>query len=141
MRLRDWEALLGAYLTEARAREFAWGSNDCALFACGAAAAITGEDKAAEYRGTYSTRKGSAAALRRLGKGTLIATLNDLYPRKPVSRALRGDLVWFRASVGVCLSGDAAFVSEARLLRDSGARSAGHLVLVPRRLWTKAWAV
>jgi hypothetical protein len=140
MRLDDWEARLGAFLTEARAREFQWGEHDCALFATGATAAMTDEDRAARFRGQYRDRKGSAAALRRLGKGTLIRTLDDLFERKKPAFARRGDLVWFHGSVGVCLGGEAAFVSEARLIRQAGVRGAGNLAMVPRRLWAKAWA-
>ncbi|MES2904636.1 MAG: hypothetical protein V4696_10665 [Pseudomonadota bacterium] len=141
MRLRDWEARLSAFLAERRDMPFAWGSMDCALFATAAAAAQTGDDRAAEYRGTYTDRKGSAAALRCLGKGTLLRTMDSLFPRCPPAFARRGDLVWFKGSVGVCVGGEALFVGEVRVAKAAGVMLREGLIAVPRGEWTRAWRV
>ena len=141
MRLPDWEDRLSALVAENMDRPFEWGRHDCALWATGAAAELTGEDRAAIYRGAYSTRNGSAKALRQHGKGTLLRTLDSLYPRKAVWKAGRGDLVWFTGSVGVCMGAFALFVGEERIAEKAGAVMREGLVQVPRALWTKAWAV
>lgn len=132
-RLPDWEDRLVAFLTVHTDRPFAWGQWDCALYATACAAAITGEDRAAEYRGTYSTREGSAKALRELGKGTLIRTMDSLFDRKPMGMAQRGDLVWAENAVGVCIGAVAMFVGA------EGSHEG--LVSIPRGSWQKAWAV
>ena len=52
-RYPDWPSRLERYLQAARGRPFSWGENDCALFACGAVAAMTGEDPASRFRAGY----------------------------------------------------------------------------------------
>lgn len=132
-RLPDWEDRLAAFLAERRDMPFAWGSNDCALFATACAAAITGEDRAASFRGRYDTREGAALALREIGAGTLVKTMDALFVVKPVGMAGRGDLVMARGAIGVCIGRSAMFVGE------EGERAG--LVTVPRSEWQKAWAV
>lgn len=128
----DWERRLAEFISQNRDRPFEWGSWDCALFATAAAEAITGLDKASAYRGRYTSREGSAQALRQLGKGTLLRTFDSQFQRKPVGLAGRGDLIWTQGSVGVCMGAFALFVSEDV--------SEG-LVSVHRSEWLKAWAV
>ena len=141
MRVRDWEERLSAFLAEARDKPFAWSSNDCITFATAAAAAMTGEDKAADYRGQYTDRKGAATILKRLGKGTLLRTVNAEFEACPPAFAQRGDLVWFHGSVGICVGAEALFVGEERLARVDGVMLRAGLVAVPRGLWAKAWRV
>jgi hypothetical protein len=141
MRLPDWEQRLSAWIVANRDRPFLWGQWDCALAAFDAAAAITGEDRAAEFRGQYETREGAAEALRRLGQGTLIRTINAKYERRPVGKARRGDLVWHAGSVGVCVGGAGLFVGEERLADAAGVAMREGLITIPRKLLTKAWTV
>lgn len=54
-RLRDWQSRLQRCIAERRKLPFAWGSQDCVLFAADCAGACTGVDLAAEFRGKYST--------------------------------------------------------------------------------------
>jgi len=115
--------------------------NDCALMSYGGAAAITGEDKAATYRGRYTDRAGSALALRELGKGTLLRTVNADYAKKPPSMAQRGDLVWFARSLGICMGAAALFVGEEHIADAAGLHMRDGLVSIPRALWQKAWSV
>lgn len=108
-RLHDWPERLAGFLDSRQGEPFAWGSNDCALFAADAVQAITGVDLAREFRG-YSDEEGAATALasfvhnRPLWHGaeslleavTLhIAEDHDL-SEIPSSLARRGDLVLLR---------------------------------------------
>lgn len=132
-RLPDWEQRLHAYLASHEGAVFAWGRLDCALFAAGAVAAMTGLDPAAGFRGHYRSARGSVRALRRIGAGTLAATIAQLFPEKPAGYARRGDLVMVDDMVGVCIGAEALFVGE-----EDG--SAG-LVRFPRSAWSTAWSV
>ena len=140
-RLPDWEERLHAFMLAGRERAFAWGEWDCILFATAAAAEMTGVDKAAAYRGRYSTRQGAARILRRLGQGTLLATVDHEFVPKPVGRAVRGDLIWHAGCVGVCMGGTAAFVTDPVLMDALEAPRIGGFVMLPRTDWQKAWAV
>lgn len=66
-RLPDWQSRLQALVSARLCAPFAWGSNDCCLFACDAALALTGSDPAAKERGTYTTERGAARLLAKLG--------------------------------------------------------------------------
>lgn len=140
-RLPNWETRLHTFMEANRDREFAWGEWDCILFACAAAEAITGHDAAAEYRGQYSDEQGARAILRRLGKGTLLATIDANFEAKLAPYAVRGDLIWHAGCVGVCLGGAAAFVTDLEMMDALKAPRVGGFVMLPRRDWQKAWAV
>lgn len=66
-RNRDWQSRLQACQAERWARPFAWGSQDCALFAADCVLAVTGADPAADVRGTYSDANGAARVIRERG--------------------------------------------------------------------------
>ena len=126
-RTPDWQHKLHDFLV-ARAKEpFAWGSNDCALFAADAIQAITGEDLAAEFRG-YKDEEGATAAVKSVANGTTvedavvyIAKKHNLQERKSILFAQRGDLVIYQGTEGLAagvvhLSGThALFVSPTGL--------------------------
>lgn len=142
MRLPDWENRLSAFITERFDMPFEWGQNDCILFAMSAVEAMTGEDKGAAYRGRYSDKEGAALALREIGKGTLLKTVDSQFDRRPAGTARRGDLVMTATgSVGVCLGGVAAFVGEERLadLIDTPLRTG--IVTLPRSAFKYGWTV
>lgn len=68
-RLPDWQERLSALIAERRAAPFAWGENDCAIFACDGVLAITGTDPAAGLRAhrtaqeaTKTLRQGNGVA-------------------------------------------------------------------------------
>jgi hypothetical protein len=66
---------LDTFLLARRSVPFAWGSNDCALFAADAILAHTGIDIAADFRGKYSDEAGAFALIRSVtGAGTNPAT-------------------------------------------------------------------
>lgn len=131
MRLPEWENLLSAFIADNAEKPFHWGDWDCAQFATAGAAAITGDDKAAAFRGAdYSDAAGAALALRELGAGTLLATLDSWYPRKPVSHAGRGDLVWAENAVGICMGSHGLFLPVG-----------SSYCTVPRAKFIYAWEV
>lgn len=140
-RIPDWEMKLSNFMTANQHRPFEWGAWDCILFATAAAAEITGVDRGANYRGRYSNREGAAIALREIGQGTLLRTVDAQFKRKAVSKAQRGDLVWCQGCVGVCLGQTAAFISEREFLDIAAVPRLGSFVLLPRRFWRKAWGV
>lgn len=92
MRVRGWQARLIDYLGGAARTPFADGQHDCALFAAGAVAAMTGHDYAAPYRGRYTTIRGGLRILRRDGFADHVALAAAHLPEKPVARANPGDL-------------------------------------------------
>lgn len=65
-RYLDWQSRMAAVVQARLHVPFAWGTNDCAMFAADVVQAITGTDLAAEYRG-YSTEGGAAKILKRSG--------------------------------------------------------------------------
>jgi len=140
-RFPDWEQRLTDYIASVRMRPFEWGQHDCILFACAAAEAQTGRDAAAEYRGKYTDKAGAAKALRDIGEGTLLNTVDSQFAPKPVGRAQRGDLVMVDGAVGVCMGANALFVGEERLAEATGAIMREGIMAVPRALWERAWAV
>lgn len=140
-RLEHWEQALNAFVSNHRDRPFAWGQWDCILMACSAVEAITGADPASAYRGRYGDAQGAARALREIGLGTLIRTMNATFPRRAVSKARRGDLVMAAGAAGVCIGAEAVFVGEERLAEAAGISMREGLVTIPRALWSKAWTV
>lgn len=132
VKLKDWDLRLNAYLMEEGRDVFDWGSNDCALFACGAVMAQTGKHPAPEFIGAYDSREGAAEALRRLGAGTLGATATKILG-EPIStsHARRGDIVMAHHALGVCMGKDSWFLSEG----------GEPFVKVPRADLVKAWRV
>jgi hypothetical protein len=133
VRLENWEALLSEYLASMQDAEFVWGQNDCAMFACNGARAITGVDPIPHYRGKYSTAMGSAKALKRYGAGTLEASLDLLFPVVAASHAGRGDLVFYNKAVGICYGATGLFIGEENELPG--------IVSIPRSFFVKGWSV
>lgn len=91
----DWPERLKYYLEDVRDRAFAWGENDCILFAAGALEQMTGVDTAAEFRGKYKTELGAARLLKRLApKGLPVAIAEALNTEEIAPlQAQRGDVV------------------------------------------------
>ena len=131
-RLPDWESRLRAYLTEPGRERFAWGTNDCALFACGAVLAMTGEHPFPEFVGAYDSRESAAEALRRLGAGTLFATCDTKFARVSPAFAQRGDVVACDVgALGICLGADAVFLTDI----------ADKYMRLPRDRFVAAWRI
>lgn len=110
-RFEDWPARLGKFLVEHRSKPFAWGANDCCLFACNGIRAIIGLDPAAgKFRGQY---RGAAGAVRLLKKEGGVEAIAERVCRElgfmewpAVAQARRGDLVLRETpdgpALGVC---------------------------------------
>jgi hypothetical protein len=67
----DWRERLAHLFAQRACDAFAWGRNDCTIFAADAVQALTGADPAAHLRGTY----GCAIAARRAARQHLAALL------------------------------------------------------------------
>ena len=78
MRHSDWKVRLAQYLGDIARAPFEPGVNDCALFAAGAVAAMTGLDLAADWRGKYATLEAGLALLKTAGHAdhTALAALH-----------------------------------------------------------------
>jgi hypothetical protein len=131
LRKQNWQTLLHAFLEARKRAPFAWGSNDCALFAADAVHAMTGVDLGADFRGKYSTQA-EAEALMKTTCGTADALALAVYlcaaaqfrPWPHVNFAQRGDVIVLKNpdgshSLGVVgLNGvHALFVTEGGLRR------------------------
>jgi hypothetical protein len=114
-RISNWAKHLNALVDSRRNTPFQWGVNDCMLWPADCVLAITGEDPAAEYRGTYSTALSAMRIAEKHGgiRGLVSRQLNDWPVKKEFAR--RGDIVTFRDDDrffgGVHLGNVAAFVS------------------------------
>ena len=129
-RLPDWEERLHAFLDDNAVRVFEWGQWDCGLYVTAAAAAQTGVDLGKPFRGTYTTAKGAAEALRAIGAGTLQRTITALFGAPiPTAQAQRGDIIMDGRNAGICMGGHGLFLTEEGFEKQ------------PRTAWTKAWAV
>ena len=109
----DWRVHLDALVFARINTPFAWGSNDCALFAADAVQVTTGVDMAAQLRG-YSTAREALRIIRKHGGLWGIATLALGQPLSP-AYACPGDVALVPSSVGskrealaVCVSCDKA---------------------------------
>lgn len=88
-RLTDWRARLTSYLLEHGKVAFSYGKQDCALFAAGAVAAMTGHDPAAEWRGRYRTPAGGLRLMRMAGFRGAVDFMNRTFV--PIHPAFAGD--------------------------------------------------
>lgn len=121
IRLENWPRLLSDFIESRRHLPFAWGTNDCCLFASDAVLAITGHDPAEGIRGTYITALGAARLLEERGGVDGIAAAQCAaagWDSCDVRFAKRGDVVACdmtaegRPALGVCLGSLSAFSGE-----------------------------
>jgi hypothetical protein len=91
-RLKDWRAQLDAYLDGCDGKPFQWGAIDCALFAAGAVAAMTGADFAEPFHGKYVDEDGAKAAIEAAGFKTVADIAAYHFPEIAVGEAGVGDL-------------------------------------------------
>lgn len=133
-RREDWPEQLLGFVEARRDVPFAWGANDCALFAADAVQAMTGHDFAAGFRGRYRTALGAMKALRSNGAADLAAYLTRVLGA-PVAPALarRGDVVVFAAVEGPALG--VVVGSQAAAAGPEG------VTWVPASRWQQAWRV
>lgn len=133
-RARDWPDRLAGFLRQRARDPFAWGSNDCALFAADATLAITGQDFAAGFRGRYATALGALRALRAAGAEDLAGYVTQVLGAPiPAAHAQRGDVVLFSAQSGPALG----VVAGTR----AAAPGPEGITWVPMAAWQQAWRV
>lgn len=73
-RIEHWRTRAYHQFLLDRARApFAWGENDCALFAADGILAQTGTDVAADFRGKYTDEAGAFATIKTVCGGTTVA--------------------------------------------------------------------
>ncbi|MGQ0563659.1 MAG: DUF6950 family protein [Gemmobacter sp.] len=91
-RLADWRGRLAAHLADSARLPFAWGRHDCALFAAGCLAAMTGSDPGAPCRGRYRTFRGGRRVLGAAGFADHFALASARLAEVPPAFAQAGDL-------------------------------------------------
>jgi hypothetical protein len=92
MKHHDWQIRLEAFVRERRAMPFAWGTNDCSIFASDCVLAITGTDPAPPELRIHRTAKQACRALAKHGGLAAIATAAMGQP-VPAAFAQVGDMV------------------------------------------------
>ena len=116
-RKEDWPERLAAFVESRRQTPFAWGQQDCCMFACDAVQEITGTDIAAEFRGKYTSLLTAARILKPLegveGAMERAAELFGMEECKTPAFAQRGFVVHYDTpqgpALGVCLGHVHAF--------------------------------
>ena len=106
-RFPDWQMHLDALVYERSGRPFAWGGNDCALWAADCVLAITGHDLAADLR-SHRTAREALRTIRAAG-GLFAIASRALGPATGVHNAQAGDVLLVgmgkRVALGVMLPG------------------------------------
>lgn len=128
--VRNYEAL-HAYVASHMRTPFAWGAHDCVLFAAGAVQAQTGQDPLGGYRRRWTSERGAARVLKRLGG--MEAAVDGVLPSIPPATAQRGDVAGWRDAKGRL---QLAIVEGETLV---GPGPYGQLRL-PRKAMTRAWS-
>lgn len=122
-RVSNWPTLLSQFIEDRRRVPFAWGSNDCCLFASDWVLKATGTDPACDLRGKYASALGAARVLKTKGgvRGIMRSIAEPLgMSRTDGNQCQRGDLVIADTgngeSIGICIGSHAAFVGSDGLL-------------------------
>jgi len=115
-RCNHWPDALSEYIERKRRAPFAWGSNDCCLFAADWILMATGCDLAASFRGQYSSALGAMRMLRPFGNAVGIAVSDARLSEVDNTKAQRGDIVSKHTlkgpALGICLGSVSAFVAR-----------------------------
>ncbi len=131
-RKQDWPILLSAYLNDRAGMPFVRGKNDCMIFCADCILELTGTDPAPELR-NYKTKKGADKIIKSFGKSIEDIITSKLGEPKPITKAMRGDIVLFNHNGDPCggvvdeSAKNAAFVTENGLCR------------IPLKNCLKAW--
>lgn len=130
-RRENWPSLLAAFVESRRNSQFAWGINDCCIFAADAVLAMTGTDYAVAWRGK-TTAMAAMRFARSMGGVDALPSAAGL-ELCSVASTRRGDVVAVEtehgAALGICLGPISAFTG------------AGGLVFQPTLQSVKAWRV
>jgi hypothetical protein len=115
----NWPNLLAQFIEQRREQPFAWGSNDCCIFAADWVQLCTGVDYAKAWRGRYSSGLGAVRVLDEAGG---VEALVDLLGLQRVAPQLagRGDIVAQEAghgiTLGICLGATTVYVAKSGLI-------------------------
>jgi len=111
--LPDWQERFHAFLDDRHMQAFAWGTNDCVMFACDAIETLCGSNPAQAYKGTYNDQD-SAHEIIRVAGGLQSLCERDfaafgLVQRADLSRMRRGDVaICIHRHMPICLVCDGA---------------------------------
>ncbi len=98
-----WQGRLITYVAGITYQPFVEGQHDCALFAAGAVQAMTGQDLAARWRGTYATTAKGLAALKRAGFADHITLVAAHFAEINARDAMPGDIAVIEGPLGLAL--------------------------------------
>jgi len=119
MKYHDWQLRFEAFLAARRAMPFAWGSNDCAIFATDCVLALTGRDVALPELRLHINAKQALAAIKSHGGLGSIATAALGQP-VPVLLAQIGDVVLCKSGkrdmLAICNGGTAIAPGRAGMV-------------------------
>ena len=115
----NWPDLLAQFIESRRDQPFAWGSNDCCIFAADWVELCTGEDYAKAWRNHYSSALGAVRVLDEAGGVEALVDALGLQRVAP-QMAGRGDIVAQETgrgmTLGICLGVTTAFVAKTGLV-------------------------
>lgn len=134
MRFEDWDVRLFAELARHSAMPMRWGISDCAWLALDCARAISGADPWKDQHGAYSTEKGAAKMLRKLGFPDLGTGFATEFPEVAPAMARRGD-------IGTVLLDDGQVSGVVVLGPIVKARGAETVIDLPRARLIRTFAV
>lgn len=95
VRTEGWELRLSNYLKAMRDQPFAWGENDCVLFAVKAAELITGVNTYSEYLG-YTDEHGARDIITEAGSLEKLISRHYGEGHRNILLAKRGDLAMLK---------------------------------------------
>lgn len=90
-RVRGWEIALARVIEHHAQTAFAWGASDCLTMVGDAAAALTGFDPMAQFRGRYSSGAGAARVLKAEGYASVADAIASRLVEVAPAMARRGD--------------------------------------------------
>jgi hypothetical protein len=121
-RKENWPAVLADFIESRRGEPFAWGRQDCCMFAADAVVMMTGIDPAVEVRGRWDSALSAGRLLRSLGgveEAVRAACARCGFAELAPPLAGRGDIVLTDTAAGpaagICLGLHAAFPGPSGL--------------------------
>jgi NAD(P)H-hydrate repair Nnr-like enzyme with NAD(P)H-hydrate epimerase domain len=115
MRRYDWAAQMFAVIDAHQDSEFAWGVNDCCLFAARVVDAMCGTAHEKTLSEKYNDEASALAYIKESG-GIAAAVDTFIGPHKTQGRPARGDVVLFNGAngetLGICVGEYIAAIAE-----------------------------
>lgn len=131
IRIKGWEQALASVTRAAMRKPYAWGAQDCALFAADCVRAVIGVDFAEEFRGAYGDEEGARRVLASLGCENVGDLAARYLPEIETPEARRGDIVMMPGEFGDFLA-----VVDGRTAVGPAARGLTHSpMLIAKRAW------